>query len=194
MPIAAGEEVPQTLADAKVLVSSGESVELGSFWKHDPCLVLFLRHFGCVGCAEQVTELAPRLDELRDAAVRTVLVGNGEPEMIDAFVERYALGDKACEIVTDPSLAVFRAAGLLRSAWATLGARAIVDMARAMGQGQHHRGVEGDRWHQGGALLVDTGGRVVVYHRNESLGDHLPASDLVEAALALLVRKSSVHV
>jgi hypothetical protein len=169
-------------------------MKVSAFWENEPALLLFLRHFGCVGCAQQVTELSPRLGELREAGLRTVLVGNGTPPMIDAFVARHALDDKACEIVTDPSLGVFRAADLIRSAWATIGFRALVDMARALSEGHRHPAVQGDRWQQGGALLVDGGGRVVLYHRNVSLGDHPSAADLVEAALALLVRKSKTHV
>jgi peroxiredoxin len=194
MALKVGDPVPRALAQATVQDRAGEPTALHTLWSRGPALILFLRHFGCIGCAEQVTELSPRMDELRDAGVRTVLVGNGAPEMIDAFVARHGLSDKACELVTDPSLSAFRAAELVRSAWATIGARAIVDMARAFGKGHGHPGLEGDRWQQGGALLVDAGGRVVVYHRNRSLGDHLHASELVDAALALLVRKSAMHV
>jgi peroxiredoxin len=192
--IAVGEAAPRALADAVVLDRASREKKLGAFWTDAPAILLFLRHFGCIGCAQQVTELSPRLDELQAAGVRTVLVGNGAPEMIDAFVERHALGDKKCEIVTDPSLAAFRAAGLVRSAWSTIGFRAIVDAARALAEGHRQPRIEGDRWQQGGALLCDAGGRVVLYHRNVSIGDHVPAADLVDAALALLVRKSKTHV
>src|SRR5262252_3831861 len=108
MAIAVGETAPRALADATVLDRASREIQLGSFWAQMPCVVVFLRHFGCIGCAEQVTELAPRLDELREAGVRTILVGNGAPQMIDAFIERHALADKACAIVTDPSLGAFR--------------------------------------------------------------------------------------
>lgn len=189
-----GRAVPDELARATVLDREGRERPLASFWADGPCLLLFLRHFGCIGCAEQVTELSPRLHELHDAGLRTVLVGNGAPSFIDGFTQRHRLDDKKVEIVTDPSLRAFRAMGLVRSAWATVGARAMVEAIRAFTDGHRQPAVEGDRWQQGGALLVDEHGRVARYHKNESLGDHDRAADLVDAALALLVRRSDVHV
>jgi peroxiredoxin len=187
-----GAPVPQQAAEARVTRARGDSVPLGSFWERGPCLLLLLRHFGCVGCAEQVTEIAPRLPELARAGVRTVLVGNGTREQMAAFVERHALAGAAVEVTTDPSLAVYAALGLRRSAWATLGPRALVDIGRAMAAGHPHRPVEGDAIQQGGVLLVDGRGVVRFFHDNRSLGDHPSASDLVEAALRLRLEASDV--
>jgi peroxiredoxin len=189
-----GRPVPQALADATVLARDGAPSRLGDVWKGRPCVVLFLRHFGCIGCAEQMTGLAPRLREIHDAGARTVLVGSGTPAMIDAFVERLGLGDKEVVIVTDPSLAAFRAAGLARSAWATYGPRAIVDYVRAFGSGFVSRPIAGDLYQQGGALVVDGGGRVVFHRPARSLGDHADAADLVDAVLSLALRASPMRV
>jgi hypothetical protein len=64
-------------------------------------------------------------------------------------------------------------------------------MARAMVAGYPHRHVEGDRTQQGGAILVDARGVVRFTHRNRAIGDHAPASDLVEAALRLAIDQRS---
>jgi len=178
---------PPSLADAIVLDRAGQGRRLGSLWETQPCVVVMLRHFGCIGCDVTVTELAPRLAELHAAGARTVLVGNGAPAAIDGFVERHALGDKPVDVVTDPTLAAFRAAGLVRSAWATFGPRAIVDYVRAMGAGFVPRKTAGDNLQQGGAVVVDAGGRVVFHHVSRSLGDHADGSDLVDAALGLAI-------
>ena len=89
--------------------------------------------------------------------------------------------------MTAPDLDAYQRLGLLHSAWATFGPRAIVDAARAMARGHPHRSVQGDATQQGGVLLVDTRGIVRFFHASRSLGDHPPASDLVEAALRLAV-------
>lgn len=185
-----GEPVPRDIAEARVLDTRGAPVPLGSFWKSGPCLVVLLRHFGCVGCAEQMTELAPRLPDLARAGVRTVLVGNGNAEQLAAFVERHALGGAPVEVTTDPSLGLYAALELNRSAWATIGPRALVEIARAMAAGHPHRPTEGDRTQQGGVLLVDGRGVVRFFHRNRSLGDHAATGDLVEAALRLRIEES----
>jgi peroxiredoxin len=185
-----GSPVPKDVADALVVDASGAKVPLASFWARGPCLVVLLRHFGCVGCAEQVTELRPRFDELARAGVRAVLVGNGTPEQMAGFVERHALSGCPVDVTTDPGLGAYAALALRRSVWATLGPRALVDMARAMGAGHPHRRVEGDATQQGGVLLVDARGVVRVFHANRSLGDHTPTNDLVEAALRLAIETS----
>ena len=189
-----GRAAPPSLADSVVLDRTGQGRRLGSFWEEQPCVLVWLRHFGCIGCDVTVTELAPRLPELDAAGARTVLVGNGAPAAIDAFVERHALADKSVGVFTDPSLAAFGAAGLVRSAWATFGPRAVADYVRAMGAGFVPRRRAGDVLQQGGALVVDAGGRVVLHRVSKSLGDHADASDLVDAALGLALRASSVRV
>ncbi|HEX3345524.1 MAG TPA: peroxiredoxin-like family protein, partial [Polyangiaceae bacterium] len=116
------------------------------------------------------------------------------PEAIAGFVERHGLADKPAEVLTDPSLAAFRAAGLLRSAWATFGPRAVVDYVRAMGAGFVPRKAAGDLLQQGGALVVDASGRVVFRHAATSLADHADGSDLVDAALGLAARANPMRV
>jgi peroxiredoxin len=185
-----GEAIPRSVADARVLDASGAPVRVGSLWEAGPCAIVLLRHFGCVGCATQVRELAPRLFELHRAGIRTVLVGNGSLEQRAAFVERHGLEGAPVEILTDPNLDIYRAMWLVRSAWATVGPRALVQIALAMAAGQPHRPIEGDATQQGGALVVDGAGVLRFFHRNQSLGDHAAASDLVAVALGLAVEAS----
>jgi peroxiredoxin len=187
--VTVGERVPDDVSDARVLDASGAEVKVGSFWEHDGCLLVLLRHFGCVGCAQQVRELAPRLFELARAGVRTVLVGSGSVEQRAAFAARNALDGAPALLVTDPSLGLYRALGLVRSAWATVGPRALLETARAMAAGHPHRTAEGDRTQQGGVLLVGRAGVVRQFHRSRSIGDYPPASDLVEAALRLALEE-----
>jgi peroxiredoxin len=189
-----GESVPVGLADARVIDRRGASVPLGAFWASSPCVVVWLRHYGCVGCSEQMTELSPRLDELASASARTVLIGNGTPEQRDDFVLRQALAEAPVDVVTDPELGTYRAAGLVRSAWATVGPRALWDTARALAAGHPHRRPEGDRTQQGGSMVVDARDTVVFFKQNRTVGDHASTCDLVDAVLRVAIARQRLVV
>jgi peroxiredoxin len=192
--VRAGEPLPAALRDATVVAPDGERVRFEEIAGGRPALVLFLREFGCIACAEQVHEIAPRLAEIAAQGVRVVLVGNGPYERAGAFLEHHGLADKSVELFTDPSLAVYRAAGLRRSAWATHGPFAFRDFMRALGHGHRPGRIEGDLRQQGGAILIDEAGVVVWAHENESLGDHPDPADLVDAVLALRLARSPLPV
>jgi peroxiredoxin len=182
-----GEPVPRAIAGAMVIGATGARVRLDSFWNDRACVVLFLRHFGCIGCAQQVTELSPRLDEIDRAGVHVLLVGNGTPDQMAAFRERHALSDKKVELVTDPELVGYRAAGLERSIGSTLGPRSMLEHLRLWGTGLRGHRVAGDMTQQGGAMLVDAVGVVRLARRSHSIADHVAASDLVDLALRLAI-------
>lgn len=186
-----GRQVPDTLADAEVVAADGARVRLGSLWDDADALVVFVRQFGCAGCSEHVAELMPRLGELDALGVRTAIVGSGSPEQMLGFVDRLALHDTRVRVFTDPSLASFRAAGLERSLWGTVGPVALLQLARAVTRG-HRNSLppEGDFSQQGGTLLVKKGGEIALYDRQAHLGDHAPLVDVVEAAMRLRASES----
>lgn len=116
-----------------------------------------------------------------------VLVGNGPPAALAAFVREMSLEGRRMTVVTDPSLASFRAAGLRRPR--VHGLRAVIETLRALGAGYRQRRRAGDAMQLGGAFLVDEAGRVLYHHRGQSPGDLADPSDIVQAALALLVER-----
>ncbi|PWU18064.1 MAG: hypothetical protein C5B48_15205 [Candidatus Rokuibacteriota bacterium] len=119
--------------------------------------------------------------------VHVLLVGNGPPEALATFVREHALDGRAVTVVTDPSLASFRAALLLRPSFH--GLLAGVDALRALGAGYVPGRRAGDARQLGGALLIDETRRIAYYHRDRSPGDVADSSNIVQAALALLVER-----
>jgi alkyl-hydroperoxide reductase/thiol specific antioxidant family protein len=128
-----------------------------------------------------------RLPELERLGVSVVLVGNGPREALPAFIRGMKLDGRRVTVVTDPALASYRAAGLRRPRMH--GLRAVIETLQALGAGYAKRRRSGDAMQLGGAFLVDAAGRVVYHHRNESPGDLADPSDIVQAALALLVEQ-----
>ncbi len=200
MSLQVGKLVPPALAEAVVLRPGlGESdaaeagtVVLGTLWADRACALVFLRHFGCPACAENVEGLLPRLAEMRALGVGVALVGSGEAAHVGPFAALTGLEGRPAEVLTDPTLAAYRAAGLVRSAWSTFRPVSLYRVARAMALGHPHDRPLGDPLQQGGTLLVDRGGRLAFYHRNESVGDHSPPVELVDAALAVAARHGSM--
>jgi peroxiredoxin len=177
-----GKPVPSALAAATVLDASGGSRRLGDTWSVHDAVILFVRHFACAGCAEHVAALRPRLHELARIDVDVVIVGNGSPAQLAAFVEREEVQDVAC--FTDPTLAAYRAAGLVRSAWGTFGPVAVGQLVRAYMRGFRNGRPQGDLQQQGGTLYVTRAGILAFHHRAANLGDHAPLVDVVDVALA----------
>lgn len=116
-----------------------------------------------------------------------VLVGNGPPSALVPFVREVGLDGRRVTVVTDPSLAAYRAVGLHRPR--VFGWRAVVDTLLALGAGYRLRRPAGDLMQLGGAVLVDERGRVLYRHGGRSPGDLADPSDIVQAALALLVER-----
>jgi peroxiredoxin len=182
--IAVGQAVPRELAEASVLDASGEVRRLGEVWGERDAVVIFVRHFGCAGCAEHVAELRPRLGELEALGVATVLVGNGAPAQLAAFRAREKLDGHELATFTDPTLAAYRAAGLERSLAGTVGPRALGNLAALMSRGYVNGRTRGDLRQQGGTLYVRRGGEVALHHASARVGDHARIAAVVQIALA----------
>jgi hypothetical protein len=134
-----------------------------------------------------VDGLVARLPELDALGIRTILVGSGPPTALAGFVHDRALAQRGVTVVTDPSLAAFRAAELARPRFH--GLHAVVEAIRELAAGYLPGRIIGDARQLGGAVLVDTNGRVVYHRRSRRPGDLVDSSDIVQAGLALLVEQ-----
>jgi hypothetical protein len=173
------EPIRAALADAIVRDAAGGEHRLGDMWATRDALVIFVRHFACAGCAEHVAALRPRLAELAQLDVNVVVVGSGTPDHLAGFIEREGIA-----AFTDPTLAAYRAAELVRSRWSTYGPRALVQLARAIMRGFSNGRPQGDPIQQGGTLYIARGGELCFYDRAEATGDHAALGDVVDVALA----------
>ena len=131
--------------------------------------------------------IAARLPELDALGVGVVFVGSGPPTALASFVRDMALVRRGLTVVTDPSLAAFKAAELRRPR--LHGVRAVAEAVRELAAGYVPGRVIGDARQLGGVILVDQSGRVVYHRRARSPGDLVDSSDIVQAALALLVEQ-----
>lgn len=131
-------------------------------------------------CREHAVQLHRALDRIHAAGAELFAIGPGAPRYIEGF--RKVTGFTG-NILSDPDLVAFNAAGMKRGRLATFNPRSVRNAARAMAHGHFQGATQGDVWQQGGTLVVAPRGRLLFRHAADVAGDHAPIDDVL-AALA----------
>jgi hypothetical protein len=169
-----------SLASTEILDERGKAIELGSLWRERTVVLVFVRHFGCIHCRAHIAELLRARGQLAARGADIVIIGNGSPSFIGGFRDETTWPGP---IYTDPSLAAYREAELVRSVGATLDPRSLGQAAKALFRGQRQGRTQGDQWQQGGVLVVDSTGTVRWRHASGRPGDNASSTQIL-AALA----------
>lgn len=191
--ITEGASIDAATAALPLLDAAGAAHRLSSHWADEDALFVFVRHFGCVACHEQIERLRARLAELDALAVAVVVVGCGPAAELAAWVDRESLGALGLVARTDPTLALHRALGLHHSAWRTWGPAAALGFARAVAGGTLPGPFRGAVSQQGGALLVARSGAVGALVRSGHLGDYPSIGAMIDRTLASRVADSPLR-
>jgi len=125
-----------------------------------------------------VVQLHRERGAIRAAGAELFVIGNGTPNFVAGFREQTGWQGP---IYTDPSLAVYRAAGLKRSVMRTLDPRQLGSTIRAFARGARQGRKQGDTWQQGGVLVVAPGGDVMWHHASERADDNATVAQIVAA-------------
>jgi peroxiredoxin len=104
-------QVGDAAPDCTLLDDTGQETTLASFWQNGDLVVLFLRHFNCPHCREQVRMFQATDALLAARGLRLVLVGLGTPERAATFRREMQV---AGTLLCDPDKASYRAYHLLR--------------------------------------------------------------------------------
>ena len=177
------ELISETLANCVLSDANANNHRIGDLIEGQAALLLFIRHFGCIGCSENIASMSPRFSELDRLEVRTLVIGCGASNFIEGFIERHNLIESPAEFYSDATLASHKAAGLMYGLWGGFRPRALVEMGRAYVNGHVSGEHQGDIKQHAGAMFVDHQGRVKLHHRNKSLGDHVDPARVVDVAL-----------
>jgi len=121
-------------------------------------------------------QIKPKLDEL---GVTLVAVGSGTPEQARTFVKKF---NYEGEMYANPALSAYKAFGLKRGFWKTLGPSSLVRGFRTMFRGHHQGSSAGDLWQQGGMFVLGPGEQLLFQHRNRSAGDQADLEAVLAAA------------
>ena len=83
--------------------------------------------------------------------------------------------------MTDPSLESYVALGFTRKLSGILSAKALVGGFRALKDGYHQSGIQGDAMQLGGAVVIGPGPVLYYYYRSKEASDHAPVEKIIEA-------------
>lgn len=173
-----GNEYNQRVVDIlalkrlKVLNEFGEQVRLSTFWDNNTVIFIFVRHFSCIACRAHVDKIWRQRAELEKKKTRIVFIGNGAPSFIGHFKEEMNVQD--AEIYTDPSLEVFDACRLNRSALKLLSIKSAAEMMKLKKQGYSQGKWDTDSGihrQMGGVVAIKHPGKVVYHFVANYLGD-----------------------
>jgi peroxiredoxin len=176
IPLQVGDATP----DFELVDSTGRPRHLSEYWKGQPALLIFWRHFGCgcgVGRAERLRD---EYDRLVDAGANVIVIGQGEPERAAWYKEKFAV---PCPIFCDRDERVYRAYGLLEcSPWLLLGEpkpeqayfEDVIQKHRAKG-----RRVADNPFLLPGEFVVDSKGRLLLTYRYQYCDNYPDVEALV---------------
>ena len=126
-------------------------------------------------------QLHRELSTIRERGAELVMIGNGNRHFAAAFATQFGI---TSPLYVDPKRDSYRALGMKRGLFATLGSLASFgSVRRAMRAGFRQGLTRGDAWQLGGVLVVARGGEILYRHLSEAAGDKAPVADVL-AALA----------
>ena len=103
--IALGSQAP----DARVYDAAGSGVLLSEYWREQPVLLFFLRHFGCALCREHLQRIRAAFPDIQRRGGKVVAITFGEPHGAARFAQMNSL---PFPVLADPERAAYHAFGL----------------------------------------------------------------------------------
>jgi peroxiredoxin len=171
--------VSHILENISVLDQDGRAVRLGSVWETRPIVLVFVRHFACLFCRQQVAQLRASIDRIHDLGAELVVIGNGTPEQARTFREEQRLDTP---LYTDPERNAYRALEMRHGRKTVTHPRVMLHAIKALLQGFRQTSVAGDPLQQGGVLVIEPGGVERYRYISREAGDH-PSPDAILASL-----------
>ncbi len=185
--------LPQDLLDVHILSENGDEHKLGDVLSKVPSVVVFVRHFGCIGCTMQMNTIGTRIKEIASLGVQVIVIGNGEPHYIEDFKERHRLQKKPVKVFTDPSLQVYKQAQLKRNFLIALGPTTWYEFLIAWSKGIGQSSIEGDNGQMGGTMFIDESSTLRFYYRNKTVANHADPNELMDKIYLYIGSRQDIH-
>jgi peroxiredoxin len=149
-----------------VLLSTGETVPLKELYKDKSLVLVFLRHFGCTFCREQVSQLRSHKNW------NITLCSMASPEEAEEFRQKLS---SPHPFICDPDQELYQAFGLKRGkAKQMFNPRVFMRGFGATFQGHLVGKPIGDPWQMPGVFLIEPDGTIAWHYRSVDASDNAP--------------------
>jgi peroxiredoxin len=155
-----------------VTLDSGETRDLSDFYKDKPLVLVFLRHFGCIFCREQIAELR----EFKSENIVLVCMGRVQ-EAVD-FRRKMEIPQP---LVSDPNKLLYEAFGLRRGSFGQILNPTLARKSIRLMQSGHKFGVlKHDPWMMAGVFRIEQDGDVSYTHYTADIADNLSGAEIAQ--------------
>lgn len=188
-------QVGSAAPDLDLETLSGSWEPLSAHWEETPCVLVFLRHFGCPATLRRLERLDDEIPGMRDCGIRILLVCQADPIRARSFFEGYQL-DAA--VLCDSSLNAYSAYGLregtvsevLFDAPRSDRAHSRETGRRMMKESREEgRRLVDNHWLLPGEFVIAPDGTVCLAYRYQHIAD-FPDSRLIQATVAEIMGSS----
>lgn len=158
-------------------------LDLRERWRRGPLVVMFMRHFGCTFCREQLIRIGRAHEDFRAAGADVVAIFQYGAQATEAFCESRGV---PFDCVGDPLRAGYAEVSLGRGTRKQLlGFSVFKRYVRAVPTGTLGAGSRGgDMAQLPGTFVVRPDGRLIFAHYAESSADNPAVADVLAAARA----------
>jgi peroxiredoxin len=175
--------------DAVLTDTEGVSRSLSDFWTRQPVVLVFLRHFGCTFCREQVALLRRDYGRFQALGVEVICIAQGDVKTGKAFSIFFDLPFPL--LMAGNDISVFHAYGLERGTLRQLfGLRSWTRGVLATLHGHLIGRLVGDGTQMPGVFLIDRSGSIRYAHRHRDAADNPETQVLLRAAQSLIEREN----
>jgi len=160
--------VAHLLDPIAVFDPDGRETRLGQLWAERTAVLVFLRHFGCLFCRQQVDELRQLRAPLQSLGAEVILIGQGTVEQAREFRDEA----HPFRVFTDPTRQAYCAMQMRQGRRSVLTMGVLRHGLNAWRLGFRQSRVAGDPFQQGGVVIIAPTGLERYRFISREAGDH----------------------
>ena len=172
------------LLQQPIYTETGETTSLDTVLPHQPTVVVFLRQGECIECTMMIDELQKLYSHVISWKIPLIFIANGAVTSMPRLRERLQLS-ASIPLFTDPSLAIYREAGLYYDWKRSVGPTAVWTIAKGLMSGFSQTRLGDHLPQQSGVVIFNSERTLEWIHKSEHIGDIPSSGSILEILLRL---------